>query len=158
MCTLCGYILCIRKTCILKKFPPNAARALEKLPALASAGKCWPALASAVGNKNHVIRFLKFQNRYNTIFIFPNKEKSGPLGAAGSSVPCWPVLASASGCWSAGALGALSGTGNRFAHNTRFPDVNCTSPNQNMYLFSPRMAELSRWPDLTMTYSQYFCF
>lgn len=113
---------------------PQRRQSAYKFP---SAGRCWQVLARRAlalagtvqswqalsGIKNRIIRFFNFRIRYDTIKKIPNKAKSGPLGAAGNAVQCWPVLAGPSGCWGAGALGALSGTGNRLTHHTRFPDV-----------------------------------
>lgn len=60
-----------------------------KFPSASSAVQHMPELANAGGNKKS----------YDTIFELPNKAKSGPLEAAGSSVQLCPVLAGPSGCW-----------------------------------------------------------
>lgn len=86
-----------------------------KFPSASSAVQHMPELASAGGNKKS----------YDTIFELPNKAKSGPLEAAGSSVQLCPVLAGPSGCWSAGALAALSGTVNHWTRHTCFPGAYC---------------------------------
>lgn len=114
------FIFFIRKTWIFKKIPPQCRQSAYKFP---STDQRCPVLASAVRNKKLYDTIFNFRIRYHMIFQFPNKAKSGPLGATGSSVQCWPVLAGPSGCWGAGALGALSGTVNHLAHDTRFPDV-----------------------------------